>query len=167
MATFICIKCRKELDNKYMHKSNICVTCATSSKANNAIQNTHPKSLYRDKKHLCKLFSIYLSNEEQREKFVCYDTLTGIAYLVEARVSYEGQAIINSWNGQKITYSQVALFAKKYAANSDYINITDANWKSYLTISPDAQASNPASMNSITRTHTMAFLSNTLYNGTI
>lgn len=167
MATFICIKCRKELDNKYMHKSNICVTCATSSKANNAIQNTHPKSLYRDKKYLCKLFSVYYSNEEQQEKFVCYDTFTGIPYIMDDEVRYEGHATINSWYGRKLTYEQVARFAQNYAPNSPYVNINSTNWQEYFFINKNAQLNNPASMNSITRTHTMAFLSNTLYNGTI
>ncbi len=167
MATFTCIKCGKEFDNKYMHKSNICVSCATSPKTNNSAQTNLPKSVYRDKKYLHKLFPVCVNNEEQREKFVGYDTLTGVPYLIDEEVRYEGQAIINSWYGRKLTYEQVALFAQKYAVDSPLVHINNINWKNYLTVNSQAQSSNPVLINSVTRTAAMAFLSNNTYNGSI
>ena len=167
MTTFICTKCRQELATKYMHKNNICVDCATNPTSKNNAQLQSSKTLYRDKKHLCKLFVVYFSAEEQREKFVCYDTITGIPYLIDSQTRYEGHAIIDSWFGVKLTYEQVALFSKKYAAESPLVNINTANWKQYFSVRNDAQPSNVKDFDSITRTSNIAFLSNNIYNGVI
>ena len=126
-----------------------------------------PLGLYRDKKYLHKLFDVYFNAEEQQEKFVCYDTITGIPYLIDSQTKYEGHAIISSWYGTKLTYEQVALFAQNYAPTSPLSDIRSDNWKEFFDIDNTTQHNPSTYTDSITRESNTAFLSNSVYLGSI
>ena len=126
-----------------------------------------PLGLYRDKKYLHKLFDVYFNAEEQREKFVCYDTITGIPYLIDSQTKYEGHAIISSWYGTKLTYEQVALFAQNYAQTSPLSDISSDNWKEFFDIDNTTQHNPSTYTDSITRESNTAFLSYSGYLGSI
>ena len=126
-----------------------------------------PLGLYRDKKYLHKLFDVYFNAEEQREKFVCYDTITGIPYLIDSQTRHEEHAIISSWYGSKLTYEQVALFAQNYAPTSPLSDISSDNWKEFFDIDNTTQHNPSTYTDSITRESNTAFLSNSGYLGSI
>lgn len=86
---------------------------------------------------------------------------------MDDEVRYEGHAIINSWFGRKLTYEQVARFAQNYAPDSPYVNINSTNWQEYFFINKNAQLSNLTSMDPVTRTSTMAYLSIAPFPGSI
>ena len=76
-------------------------------------------------------------------EYVGYDKVTGLPYLFIEDTYTSGHSLIDDVHGRRITYEQVALYAKKYAPDSELVNINDSNFKNFIELVSESEFENP------------------------